>query len=659
MMLGRTRRFSLRGRLPPFRGLRESSTSRTAARLLKERARRSIGLCGSSRVRDGSTDAAHCQWQLQFFQQSRSFSSIVAAAVDLSIDEHPESFLFEDLEDLHPITKAALQAQGITTMTEIQAKTWKAAITGRDVLGRSRTGSGKTLAFILPSLERILRNHSSNDNKKIQMLIISPTRELANQIFTTSQKLTSGHGKLKHNPPIHCRVFYGGASKHKDIQDMERNMPTILTATPGRLLDHLESSRVHNVPFRDCLKDIQVLVLDEMDRLLDMGFRQDVQSILSHLSSKRAAHTRQTLLFSATIPPGVNQMINTCVRPNRAVVDCIQDDDPSSHTVNTVEQSHVILSADKLVTGVVQTILHLMKSDNQHKILVFFPTTSQVAYFASVFNTALGHRVLEMHGRIAQNKRTITSERFRHSQTPSVMFTSDVSARGVDYPNVTHVLQVGAASDRETYIHRLGRTGRAGKSGQGILLLMKTEAACLRRDLKDLDIPANVKLQNLMDADGTACSASGLDADMMQLQHAIRSGSASKLEGHAISVYGSLFGYYLQRFKSLNVRQPEDAIVEFVNSFANQAGLKELPAIPLRLARQYGLDQHPALNIRREWETGGRNFDVSRTNPGRSGSSSNSSSGRGNGRTGGRIRDGGHSSNDSVSSKPAWAGWLS
>jgi ATP-dependent RNA helicase MSS116, mitochondrial len=514
-------------------------------------------------------------------------------------------------------------------MTEIQQKTWKAAIEGQDVLGRSRTGSGKTLAFLIPSLERILRHA---DRKNIKMLIISPTRELAHQIYDATLKLTSKFAKDKGTPAVHCQVCYGGIPKRQDVAQMERAMPTILTATPGRLLDHLESSSINNVYFHDCIKGVDILVLDEMDRLLDMGFRQDLEAVLKYLAKPSDKRQRQTLLFSATMPPGVSEMIRLFVRRDHAVVDCIQDDDPASHTVNTVDQSHVILPANKLVTGVVQTILHIMKSDQQHKIIVFFPTTSQVAYFSSLFNTGLGRRVLEIHSRISQGTRMNTSDRFRHAKT-SVLFTSDVSARGVDYPNVTHVLQVGAASDRETYIHRLGRTGRAGKSGKGILLLMDTEAACLRRDLRDISIPLNSRLQNLLDTE--VDSASDFADDMRRLKQAVQPGT--KLQKHAEQVYSSLLGYYVQRFKALNVRRPQDAIVEFVNSFASQAGLKELPVIPHNLAKQYGLDRHPALNIRKAWDTGGVSFDVGKR---QGGSRSNKGS------------------QGSATKKPEWAGWL-
>jgi ATP-dependent RNA helicase MSS116 len=141
----------------------------------------------------------------------------------------------------------------------------------------------------------------------------------------------------------------------------------------------------------------------------------------------------------------------------------------------------VLLPPDRAVSGVVQLVLRLM-DEADHKVLVFFPTTSQVAYYSSLFNKVLGRRVLEIHAKKSQGNRSNTSDRFRQAKK-GVMFTSDVSARGVDYPDVTHVVQVGMATDRETYIHRLGRTGRAGKKGQGLLVLAETEKPFLKMDL--------------------------------------------------------------------------------------------------------------------------------------------------------------------------------
>jgi len=364
-----------------------------------------------------------------------------------------------------------------------------------------------------------------------------------------------------------------------------------------------------------------------------MGFREDIRSLLRYLPHK---DQRQTLLFSATVPPSVQEMIDVCVRPERALVDCIQDDDPASHTVNTVQQTHAIIPQDKLVTGIIQTILHLIKThQDQHKILVFFPTTSQVAYYSSVFNNALGQQVLEIHSRKSQDTRSNTSERFRRAKT-AVMFTSDVSARGVDYPDVTHVVQVGAARDRETYIHRLGRTGRAGKSGKGILLLMEEEMSCLDVDLVGIDIPRDDKLQELMDN-----GSEDLKADMMELQRVMDSGRAYDLEKKAAQVYSSLFGYYNSVFKEMGLRRPRDALVGFVNAFANQAGLKALPPVNYKLAQQLGLADHPDLNVRAERRGGGDGY--SRGGGYGGGGGYNSRGGYGSGGGGYGSRGGGYS----------------
>jgi ATP-dependent RNA helicase MSS116, mitochondrial len=563
--------------------------------------------------------------------QSYRFSTAPAREedTDLNVSSNSTSAFgrFADLENMHPLSKQAVKEMGIENMTEIQSKTWEAAVTGKDVLGRSRTGSGKTLAFLLPALERILRNPPNDANGSIQMLIISPTRELAHQIYATTVRLTAP--LLKQQLPVHCQVLYGGTPRTLDLQKMSRQMPSILTSTPGRLLDHLKTSTINgNKSFADHLKGVQVLVLDEMDLLLDMGFREDVQSILSYLSTS-SSQKRQTLLFSATLPSGVKEVIRQYIRRDHVVVDCIQDNDPTSHTVSTVAQSHVLLSPDKAISGTIQTILQLIKSDLQHKIIVFFPTTSQVTYYSQVFNAGLGRRVLEIHSGISQGARTNRSDNFRHSKT-AVLFTSDVSARGVDYPNVTHVLQVGCATNRETYIHRLGRTGRAGKSGQGILLLLPDEMAFVKQELRDIDIPLNSALQNtLKNSDGSS--------DLTRIQDLTETSRDLKFAAEA--AYRSLFGFYLQRYKQLYVRDAASAVVDMVNSFARQAGLKEIPAISSKTAAQHGLHNHPLLNIQRQWDSGSRNFDVGRGNGGRFGGGGGRG-GRGGGRGGGYSGEG-------------------
>ena len=364
-----------------------------------------------------------------------------------------------------------------------------------------------------------------------------------------------------------------------------------------------------------------------------MGFREDVRSLLRYLPPKQS---RQTLLFSATVPPTVQEMIDECVRRDCSTyVDCIQEDDPNSHVVHTVAQSHSVIPPDKFITGVTRTILHLMASDPDHKILVFFPTTTQVAFFSSLFNFGLRRPVLEIHSRKKQDVRSRTSDQFRRSKGGSVMFTSDVSARGVDYPDVTHVVQVGTASDRETYIHRLGRTGRAGKSGRGLLMLLPDELAWLDVDLNGIDIPLDPELQNLMDNE---------TAELEEVMPEALQRGGFDLEKKAEQAYSGLLGHYVQSLRALRVRNHEHVVVNLVNSFAQQAGLRLTPPISPRIAKQLGLAGHPGLNIaesQRRDRDGGWNSERGGSG-GRGGGRGGSGGGFGDSRGGhGGRRDGG------------------
>jgi ATP-dependent RNA helicase MSS116 len=392
-------------------------------------------------------------------------------------------------------------------------------------------------------------------------------------------------------------------------------MPTILTATPGRLHDHLQTTTIHGKPFRDSAKDIQVLILDEMDRLLDMGFRDEIEKIISYMPKNR-----QTLLFSATVPQGVLSAVKKFTKSDSVTVDCMDDEDPASHTNARINQSHVLLPPDRAVSGVVQLILRLM-DEADHKVLVFFPTTSQVAYYSSLFNKGLGRRVLEIHAKKSQGNRSNTSDRFRQAKK-GVMFTSDVSARGVDYPDVTHVVQVGMATDRETYIHRLGRTGRAGKKGQGLLVLAETEKPFLKMDLADLEIPRDDFLQGLMNEQ----LPKHVEDELAPVLHQTRTGSQPELAKAAESVYRSLFGFYNGRLAAIGIRS-KDPLVDMANQFAGQAGLQALPSLSTKLAQQFGLTRHPGVTVRSRW-SGGDEFDVGR---GRGGSSRGRDGGRGGG----------------------------
>jgi ATP-dependent RNA helicase MSS116 len=282
------------------------------------------------------------------------------------------------------------------------------------------------MAFLLPALEKILKNPVEG---QINMLILSPTRELAAQIGEQARQLISTHRGISY------QVIFGGNSRRMDIDRFEQRVPTILVATPGRIQDHLDNTYVRDKRFSVLFHKTQILVLDEMDRLLDMGFRNDVEKILTYLPMNR-----QTLLFSATLPPMVKLIIQKSMQKGYLEVDCIHDADPTTHTNELVQQSRVLIPSDNLVRGTVGILLNLLRDPNA-KLVVFFPTTKMVKFYAELFNNGLRRTVLEIHSGKSQGYRTSASNRFRELKK-GVLFTSDVSARGVDYPGVTHVIQV-------------------------------------------------------------------------------------------------------------------------------------------------------------------------------------------------------------------------
>ena len=345
-------------------------------------------------------------------------------------------------QTVHPLTlKAISQVMGLEYMTEIQSKTFPPALEGKDILGRARTGTGKTIAFLLPALERLLAKHPKGNG--IGVLIVSPTRELASQIGDQAEKLLSFHNGHK------VQVMYGGTKMNRDINALKQKLPLILVATPGRLLDHLENTKLNGVSFgRDIMKQTPILVLDETDRLLDMGFRREITKIMSYLPRQEK---RQTLLFSATVPAELKKIMKDNMRQDFIEVDCISDggnvdakgDGGAQHTNAMVEQSYVLLpSMHRYVVSVVEIIQSITRDETQdHKLVVFFPTARLVGYFAEFFNIGLDMEVIELHSRKSQSYRNTASDKFRQAKS-AILFTSDVSARGVDYPDVTGVIQV-------------------------------------------------------------------------------------------------------------------------------------------------------------------------------------------------------------------------
>jgi len=530
---------------------------------------------------------------------------------------------FASRPDLHPASKrAVIDVLGLETMTEIQSKTFEAAALGTDVLGRARTGTGKTLAFLLPAVESILRQ--VDDEKRVrgtsgcEILIISPTRELATQIGTQAAAV------LKYHRGLSSLVVFGGTKINRDKALFAKGLPTILVATPGRLVDHLQNTNIHGRRLCDVMRsNTQVLVLDETDRLLDMGFRRDIQTIIGYLPKKEQ---RQTLLFSATLPPTLRQVMAETMKADYVTVDCVSDGDVSTHTHARVEQSHVILpSMDRYVSSVLEIIDSVLTSEEPDvKLVVFFPTARMVGYYVEVLREYLKLKgdntpTFEIHSKKTQGYRNKASDGFRNTKR-GILFTSDVSARGVDYPEVTHVLQFGIPDGPETYVHRLGRTGRAGKKGKGWLILAPFERQFLR-ELKGHDVPLNSALTEILESPPDPELASNLERVLRKVQPNPNArendGSPKGLsEESATWAYQAFLGYYLSNMKRLNGVSTKEQLVRYANEFAVQTGYDTTrngpPGIEDRTLKKMGLKGIRGITVAPPRERSPRNANAPR-----------------------------------------------
>jgi ATP-dependent RNA helicase MSS116 len=513
---------------------------------------------------------------------------------------------FAQRSDLHPATKRALsETLGLTSMTEIQAKTYAAALSGKDVLGRARTGTGKTIAFLLPSIERVLRSPGYNEGTDIGILIISPTRELAMQIGNEAEKLLTFHREMS------VQVVFGGTKVDRDVSRLKKQLPTVLVATPGRLKDLLQTATVSGTKLSKIMSRVSVVVLDETDQLLDLGFRREIQQILKFLPRN---NNRQSLLFSATLPPDLKEIMSQTMNDDYVEVDCIQDGDNGQESTQThvhVQQSHAIIpSVDQYVSSVIRIVKEAVKDgDGNNKIVVFFPTARMVSFFADVFNevVSLPVPVLELHSRKSQAYRNRVSSEFRIA-TSGLLLTSDVSARGVDYPGVTHVVQFGMPSSKEQYIHRLGRTGRAGADGKGWLILGPFESLFLE-EMKKIHLPRN-------DALVDALNSSILDEtdELMQvLMTRVRRGDQI-LVNSGEGAYQAFLGYYLGQMKRMKMSSKEN-LVQVANEFSLAMGFSRAPVLAKTMVSKMGLTGISGITVKSSDDIGGTAFKEKNRKP--------------------------------------------
>ena len=355
---------------------------------------------------------------------------------------------FTGLDLAQPILRA-ITDEGYTTPTPIQLKSIPSLVEGRDLLGVAQTGTGKTAAFTLPLLHRLAQYGEKHKSRQPRALILAPTRELAAQI---------GESVRCYGQHMHLRstVVFGGASIRPQIQALNRGVH-ILVATPGRLLDLMNQRHLR-------LNSIETFILDEADRMLDMGFIPDVKKITAALPNKR-----QTLLFSATMPKSIEGLAASLLDdPVRVEVA------PAATTVEKVEQHVLFVAKDKK-----RSLLgELLKNRDIARVLVFTRTKHGADRVVRHLHQC-GVKADAIHGNKAQNARQRALKSFRNGRIRALVAT-DIAARGIDVDGVTHVINFDLPNEPESYVHRIGRTARAGAGGIALSFCDHDERAYLR-----------------------------------------------------------------------------------------------------------------------------------------------------------------------------------
>jgi ATP-dependent RNA helicase DeaD len=331
--------------------------------------------------------------------------------------------------DLEPKVLQAITELGFEEATPIQSQAIPIALTGSDLIGQAQTGTGKTAAFGIPLISKITR-----EEEKIVALIMTPTRELAIQVAEEIGKLSRFKG-------IRSLPIYGGQDIGRQIRGLKKR-PQIIIGTPGRLLDHINRKTIR-------LDDVQTVVLDEADEMLDMGFMEDIQSIL-----KLVPEERQTMLFSATMPPNIQRLAQQFLK-NPEHVSVI----PKQVSAPLIDQAYIEIPERQKF----EALSRLIDMESPDLAIVFGRTKRRVDELSEALQKR-GYSADGLHGDLSQNQRDAVMRKFRDGSI-DVLVATDVAARGLDVSGVTHVINFDLPQDPESYVHRIGRTGRAGKEG--------------------------------------------------------------------------------------------------------------------------------------------------------------------------------------------------
>jgi superfamily II DNA/RNA helicase len=372
-------------------------------------------------------------------------------------DERRRNFLLQTTTfaelGLSAKVQAAILAAGYTEPTPIQAQAIPVAVTGRDVLGIAQTGTGKTAGFVLPMLARLEAGRARA--RMPRSLILAPTRELAAQVAQSFEKYGVNHR-------LTVALLIGGVSFDEQLRKLDRGAD-VLIATPGRLLDHFGRGKI-------LLTGVEILVIDEADRMLDMGFIPDIERICKLLPPRR-----QTLFFSATMPPEITRLVNTFLKdPARVEVA-----KPATTAKTITQLFRYCASIEDWEKR--EVLRQLIRSENVKNAIIFCNRKRDVAILLKSLQKH-GFNAGALHGDMDQSSRTATLDAFREGRI-SLLAASDVAARGLDIPDVSHIFNFDVPWQADDYVHRIGRTGRAGKEGRSLTLVTPEDI----KQLKDIE----------------------------------------------------------------------------------------------------------------------------------------------------------------------------
>lgn len=465
---------------------------------------------------------------------------------------------------VHPLLlKAITDDMKFNHMMPVQAATLEELLPPNqsDCLVQAKTGTGKTIAFLLPALQTMITQKRKNGTA-ISLLVISPTRELAIQIAQEAESL------LQRLPNYRVCTAIGGTNKDKEERQILKGCD-VLIATPGRLIDHLTSEEIVYA-----FRSLNTLVLDEADRLLDMGFMPSLREIVQKLPDRKEVN-RQGMLFSATIAPHVSRVAGLILSPEHKFISTIAEGDTNTH--ERVPQFLIkVPTFSDVAPAMVGAIKDEAARHDNFKSIVFAPTAAQADFYGEILVNISGlpHTSI-LHSRMSQTKRVRITNEYRDAKA-AILVATDVIARGMDFPGVTTVFQVGIPSEKQSYIHRLGRTARADAEGRGIFLICEAESFFPQWTLKQIKfIPQAADLSSAKAVEGIVDSIG--EEDKQQ-------------------TYKAWLGFYNNHLRSF--KWDKEELVRQANKFAREGlGCPETPPIMKTTVRKMGLRGVKGLNV--------------------------------------------------------------